>query len=171
MTPRTRSSSCASLKKRGSLKESRSHEHDLNLEETDDDEKMVEDLLYPSSPAASNSATPHFFPIHPLHSVTSPSPSSDSLRYSAASSTSVLGAQMEFSPSNSSVFATTDPFYLQQLQAAQRSSASTFFASAGRPSPQSPFVLAEQPTSSSSHAFVHRMPVSPEAEPHHLFAW
>ncbi|THH27722.1 hypothetical protein EUX98_g6465 [Antrodiella citrinella] len=168
--PRARSSSVVSLKRRGSLMEDRVSEREVYLEETDEDERMVEDLICPSSPITSHISPSHPYPSYPLQSSAAAN-SPDGSRYgSSSSSHNMLGTQMEYSPSTTSTFATTDPFFLAQLQAAQRSSAPSFFANAGRPSAQSPFALAEQGPAAGTHAFAHRIPVS-EAEPLHLFAW
>ena len=142
------------------------------MDEMDEDERMVEDLLCPSSPMASNTATPHISSGSTLPSVTPFNPTDFHKYGMVPSSCSGHGPHMELTPSSASVFTTTDPFYLAQLQATQqRPTGTSFFATAGRPSSQSPFVSAEQSNASNSHPFVHRVPVSAEAEPHHLFAW
>ncbi|KAH8074927.1 hypothetical protein BXZ70DRAFT_902737 [Cristinia sonorae] len=159
---RARSSSVASLKGRGSLMDDRTSEP--HFDDMDEDERMVEDLLCPSSPITSHPGPSHVFPT--CHQ------SGAALDFSKQTSAShAYSSQMDSTPSSSSTFAATDPFYLAQLQAAQRPVATSFFASAGRPSPHSPFVLAEQGHNPNNHTFVHRIPVSPESEPHHLFAW
>ncbi|KAF7331721.1 hypothetical protein MKEN_00051900 [Mycena kentingensis (nom. inval.)] len=88
--------------------------------EMDEDERMVEDILMPSSPVQPQS------PSTPVH--TQPFPSS---------------TQADASPS---LFAATDPFYLAQVQATQSYSVphirtSSVFAQAAFPTTQSPFFM------------------------------
>ena len=148
----------------------RPSDRDSHPDDMDEDERMVEDLLCPSSPATANAASSHFFPAHP-HQSAPPFNTSEGLKGLPASY-APHGVPLELpSPPNTSVFATTDPFYLAQLQASQQRASVSYFANAGRPSPQSPFVLTEQGPSSNSHPFAHRIPVSPDATPHQLFAW
>lgn len=114
----------------------------------EDDERMVEDLLFPSSPVAS-SATP-------AHSqATSASPAHFGM-HSRKSSLSTPYSQMHYDlpPSNHSTFASSDPFYLAQLQSLQ-SPAPSFFSQYGMPSQQSPFSKAHQFQSAHGHPFSH----------------
>lgn len=105
---------------------------DTDMEE---DEKMVEELLIPSSPVSSNSFykshTPHFStPFMPS------SPVSSSFQNNSSSSMT----QPHSDPS--SVFTSTDPFYIAQLQASQtfnNSSPQSVFSQNGHISQSSPF--------------------------------
>ncbi|ESK93555.1 hypothetical protein Moror_1561 [Moniliophthora roreri MCA 2997] len=114
---------------------------DESFRELDDaeDERMVEDILLPSSPV-------------------SPGPSSSSTPFVQHQSTRQSRSQSRSGPmaspvspgfgtdSSPSIFATTDPFYLAQLQALQshNSSPASVFTQLGRPSQQSPFVHQQQ---------------------------
>jgi len=87
--------------------------------EMEEDERMVEDLLIPTSPMSSPmSAKPH----------------------TPAKQTSV--SAYPTSP-DTSLFTTTDPFYIAQLQAAQNYGVSppSVFSQAAFPSQQSPFMI------------------------------
>ncbi|KAL1753789.1 hypothetical protein FB107DRAFT_276366 [Schizophyllum commune] len=88
-----------------------------------EDERMVEDLLLPSQHQARSppqSPVPSKpFPAFPFSSPTSP-----------------------LFPETTS-FATSDPFFLAQAQAQAAPMPSTFFAQNGRPSQQSPFLMAQ----------------------------
>ncbi|KAL0581204.1 hypothetical protein V5O48_000792 [Marasmius crinis-equi] len=105
-----------------------------NVEETVDDvedERMVEDILIPSSPtpAGPSSTFGHqpSFRTHRSHSRSTPISPPTSPSYGT----------------DSSIFTSTDPFYLAQLQAMQTHNASSptsVFSQLGRPSQQSPFV-------------------------------
>ncbi|KAJ7937422.1 hypothetical protein B0H13DRAFT_1483941, partial [Mycena leptocephala] len=90
------------------------HSHD----EMEEDERMVEDLLIPNSP----------MPVSPKQQ----SP--------AAGRTQQQSPATE---SPQSLFATTDPFYIAQLQAAQNYGVSppSVFSQAAFPSQQSPFMM------------------------------
>jgi hypothetical protein len=113
----------------------------------EDDERMVEDLLFPSSPATT--APPQF--AHPQASA-----SSHYARHSRKSSLSTPYSQMHYDipPSNNSIFATTDPFYLAQMQAAQ-TAAPSFFSQFSKQSQQSPFMKAHQFPHGHGHVFSH----------------
>ncbi|PSS32005.1 hypothetical protein PHLCEN_2v2247 [Hermanssonia centrifuga] len=100
----------------------------------DDDERMVEDLLFPSSPITS-SATPQYSSSQASH----PSPPNFNMPSRKASFTSPYSTTHYDLPPNASIFATTDPFYLAQLQAAQKPTPS-FFSQFGNPTQQSPFL-------------------------------
>lgn len=100
----------------------------------DEDERMVDEMLYPPSPVA----TRH-------HSSIDQSFHSHSFQVDRAS-------QKLYSPhandyheaSQTSSFTTTDPFYLAQLQASQAPPTASHFSFLGRPSQQSPFVAGSQ---------------------------
>ncbi len=140
---RGRSNSVASSSARG----------DESNDAMDDDDRMVEDLLFPSSPAASN-ATPAQYAQAPA------SPSHFS-RHSRQSSLSAPFSQMHYDipPANNSVFTSTDPFYIAQMQAAQNA-APSFFSQYSKTSQQSPFLKAHQFQSGHGHVFSHH----PEAQ-------
>ncbi|SJL01549.1 uncharacterized protein ARMOST_04871 [Armillaria ostoyae] len=106
-----------------------------------EDERMVEDLLLPSSPiSASHFAVPS--QSRPQHK------SQKSTGFSANSS--------------ESNFTTTDPFYMAQLQAMQYNSPPpSVFSQLGRPVQQSPFVQAQQSHPSPRDGFL----FSPSASP------
>ena len=108
---------------------------DTDMEE---DERMVEELLIPSSPVSSNSfyksSTPHFAtPFMPS------SPATSSLQNNHTFPSHSM-TQPHSDPS--SVFTSTDPFYIAQLQASQtfnNSSPQSVFSQNGHISQSSPF--------------------------------
>lgn len=125
---RRRSNSVASMSSRKEV-DDRDFEH---VDAMDEDERMVEDLLFPAPP--SSNATPSQYPSAP--------PASPTTQYTmrsrqASVSTTYPPSAYDLSPVNTSMFATTDPFYLAQLQAAQTPS---LFSQFGKPSQQSPFI-------------------------------
>lgn len=86
----------------------------------DDDERMVEELIMPSSPIPASQST--------------------SSTHSQAHLSSYFPLSVEPSSSSASVFTSTDPFYLATMQQQQQQSASTsFFAQNGRLAQNSPF--------------------------------
>ncbi|KAJ3751910.1 hypothetical protein EV360DRAFT_56150 [Lentinula raphanica] len=87
-----------------------------------EDERMVEDILVPSSPASNGYSASHSQPLAYPHS----QKSHHKGHY------------------NSSSFTATDPFYLAQLQAMQNSSAPSALSQFGMPAQQSPF-MQQQP--------------------------
>ncbi|KAJ7162615.1 hypothetical protein C8R43DRAFT_303884 [Mycena crocata] len=92
-------------------------------DEMEEDERMVEDLLIPASPMS-----PKQQPTAAVRSQqTSPS----------------YPATYQPSDTSSSLFTTTDPFYMAQLQAAQNYSVAppSVFSQAAFPSQQSPFMM------------------------------
>jgi len=98
-----------------------------DVDEMDEDEQMVEDLVTPSSPMSTSAAVPNFTISHHRRSSTS----------SHAGITH--NSYPESSPA--SLFTTTDPFYIAQLQAAQNPQpATSIFAQSGRPAQHSPFL-------------------------------
>ncbi|TFY63543.1 hypothetical protein EVG20_g6277 [Dentipellis fragilis] len=116
-----------------------------------EEEQMVEDLLV--SPTAA-------VPQRPLSQPLSP-PLSHSSRFptSHAHTTPATPHFIE-SPTQTSLFATTDPFYIAASQAAaSRSPASSFFAQHARPSFNSPFML------NASSQQQHGMAMDVEARP------
>ncbi|KDR68373.1 hypothetical protein GALMADRAFT_231333 [Galerina marginata CBS 339.88] len=120
------------------------------LDETEEDERMVEDLLIPLSAPLSDPATPS-----PQFEQELPSSSS-----SASQAHITLPYQINTNPFPSysyasdpaasspttSLFATTDPFYIAQLQAAsqQHAQSQSVFAQNGRLTQNSPFALPTQ---------------------------
>jgi hypothetical protein len=112
---------------------------DTDMEE---DERMVEELLIPSSPVSSNSfykpSTPQFStPFMPS------SPVASSQNNSTFPSThTALSSSSQSHSDPSSVFTSTDPFYIAQLQASQsfnKSSPQSVFSQNGQISQNSPF--------------------------------
>ena len=110
---RSRSNSNAGPRGR-SRKNSVVDDHSWPVDEMDEDERMVEDLLVPSSPMTSPSFT-----------YTPRSPQSYN-SYNEASS--------------GSSFTSTDPFYLAQVQASQNPQPTHSFTQSGRPAHTSPFL-------------------------------
>lgn len=85
----------------------------------DDDERMVEELIMPSSPIPASQST--------------------SLTHSQAHLSSYFPLSVEPSSSSASVFTSTDPFYLATMQQQQQSASTSFFAHNGRLAQNSPF--------------------------------
>lgn len=97
-------------------------------DEMEEDERMVEELLAPTSPA-----------------VTSPTTSWQSKPWQSNNAYAQQQrpvSQESWAPVNAdSNFASTDPFYLAQLQAeAERNRTQSLFAQAGQPNANSPFL-------------------------------
>ncbi|KAJ7283400.1 hypothetical protein C8J57DRAFT_1120892 [Mycena rebaudengoi] len=92
-----------------------------------EDERMVEDLLIPTSPMSANpsTASAHF-----------------SIPQSSTGRTQNSPPKYPSYEPTPSLFTTTDPFYIEQLQAAQNYSAAppSMFSQAAFPSQQSPFI-------------------------------
>ncbi|EMD40977.1 hypothetical protein CERSUDRAFT_91729 [Gelatoporia subvermispora B] len=129
--------------RRGTLSE----EREPGIDEMEEDEQMVEDMLS-SPPASASAATTHFSPSE-HQSSTSPAsgyPLMHMRRFSASATQEQFPSPADLSPPNSSIFTTTDPFYLAQVQATQNSQTSVF-TQAGRPSPHSPFLAHQFQTS------------------------
>lgn len=116
-----------------------------SVDNMDEDEQMVEDMLFSSSNATS----------YPASQMPPPSPTLYATRHSRKSSVSspFSNTHYDVPPANNSLFATTDPFYLAQLQAAAQNTAPpSFFSQFGNPSQQSPFLK--------GHPFAHRQNAS-----------
>ncbi|KIM83977.1 hypothetical protein PILCRDRAFT_421045 [Piloderma croceum F 1598] len=97
-----------------------------DVDEMDEDEQMVEDLVTPSSPMSTS--VPNFTISHHQRS-------------SSTSSHSGISQNSYPEPPSASLFTTTDPFYIAQLQAAQNpQQATSIFAQSGRPAQHSPFL-------------------------------
>ncbi|EPQ59692.1 hypothetical protein GLOTRDRAFT_114307 [Gloeophyllum trabeum ATCC 11539] len=131
--PHRRKSSVASLTTQRSM--------DEDITEMEEDEKMVEELLWPSSPSTSSASTSSQTSFHhaqpaSAHHQTPASPAFPQ-RNTAPSYAYTYSAEP------TSIFATQDPFYVAQMQAAQNAHAPAFFAQAGRPAAHSPFVMAQ----------------------------
>lgn len=124
-----RGSNVASMGQRKEGEEAAEHADPM-----DEDELMVEDMLFPAAPPAASHTAP---PPSPYTYAPPASPTQYTMRTRQPSaSTSYSPAAYDLSPNTTSMFATTDPFYLAQLQAAQTPS---FFSQYGMPSQQSPF--------------------------------
>jgi hypothetical protein len=120
-------------------------------DDMDEDERMVEDLLIPSSPASPPMQTPLYSGQFDFGHTQIDQSMSDNL-------------------TNSS-FATTDPFFLAQCQALEKPAQShSFFSQLGRPVQQSPFLsqgsAIAQPLAMAPHA----SPMEAHSYHHHLFA-
>ncbi|CCM03991.1 uncharacterized protein FIBRA_06147 [Fibroporia radiculosa] len=150
---RSRSSSVA-----GATQKRVADERISDLDEMDEDERMVEELLFPSASHFQDQYPPSSSPTRGYSCVVSRRSSIQHL------SPSYEYPPSELTPSNTSLFASTDPFYAAQVQAAQNPPTS-FFAQAGHPSAHSPFLLAQQLQSAYGHTYSH-----PEVDPHHMFS-
>lgn len=95
----------------------------------EEDEQMVEDMLFPSSPASASA--PQMPPPSPTYYARHPR------------KTSVSAPYYEM-PSGPSLFATTDPFYLAELARPQNPAPASFFAQFGKPTQQSAFLKGSQ---------------------------
>ncbi|KAF7354964.1 hypothetical protein MSAN_01411500 [Mycena sanguinolenta] len=112
-------------------------------DEMEEDERMVEDLLIPTSPMSSPMSAKSHTPATPQSQQTSP-------MYPASPETSL--------------FTTTDPFYIAQSQAAQHFGVSppSVFSQTAFPSQQSPFLIhsnfqphpAQNPLSLDTHSLL-----------------
>ncbi|KAJ3713863.1 hypothetical protein FB446DRAFT_757841 [Lentinula raphanica] len=105
-----------------------------------EDERMVEDILVPSSPASNGYSASHSQPLAYPHS----QKSHHKGHYSRTTSSFPPSPSFPSSVSDSSSFTATDPFYLAQLQAMQNSSAPSALSQFGMPAQQSPF-MQQQP--------------------------
>lgn len=114
-------------------------EFDNDMEE---DERMVEELLIPSSPVISNS---FYKPVNPHLSASSTPSSPMSPSFQNSHNHSISPSQsFTDSSSPSSVFTSTDPFYMAQLQASQsysNTSPQSVFSQNGHISQSSPFSI------------------------------
>ncbi|KAI0643681.1 hypothetical protein C8Q79DRAFT_148798 [Trametes meyenii] len=141
----------------------------------DEDERMVEDLLFsptsPSSPSTSFSRAP------PSASAASPAHTSAHRQRKASLSMHMIPLEHSYhelpSP-NTSLFATTDPFYLASLQGTHsHTPTSSVFAQAGRPSAHSPFAghhhhhMQSMYTGFGAHGY---QSVAPDVQTHNMFA-
>ena len=148
---RARSSSVASGTQLRGIEENKNKQ---DVDAMDEDERMVEEMLF----APSNNSFSH----PPLSSSPATYSGVLSRRPSIPHVSSTLDiAQTDLPSPNTSHFATTDPFFLAQMQASQ-APAPSFFAHAGRPSAHSPFL-------SAFGQHTHH-PVAPEVDPAHMFA-
>lgn len=130
-----------------------------DVDAMDEDERMVEEMLFASS---NNNFANNSFAYSSLPSSPATYPGMLSRRPSIPHVSSKLDtAQAELPSPNTSHFATTDPFFLAQMQASQ-APAPSFFAHAGRPSAHSPFL-------SAFGQHTHH-PIAPEVDPVHMFA-
>lgn len=115
-----------------------------DVDEMDEDEQMVEDLVTPSSPMSAGSSVSNF-------AFTQRRMSSSSASRSPAAST-----QNSY---DASLFTTTDPFYMAQLQASQNPQSNSAFAQSGRPAQHSPFLL-QHPHHQVQNPYAHPVPMS-----------
>ncbi|KDR74446.1 hypothetical protein GALMADRAFT_141483 [Galerina marginata CBS 339.88] len=126
------------------------------LDDMEEDERMVEELLIPSSPTLPSVSGSHFGNSFP----TSTSASSNSFSQNNTNNngfSSYNHVYSEPSPSsptaNGSLFTTTDPFYIAQLQASNNTApqSPSVFAQNGRLAQSSPFALPQYHTSFHAH--------------------
>ncbi|KAI1793033.1 hypothetical protein LXA43DRAFT_304579 [Ganoderma leucocontextum] len=134
----------------------------------DEDERMVEDLLTSPTSPSSPARTPQTS-VSSVHA-----PASSSAYRPRKTSLSVHMIPLDHShyelPSpNTSLFATTDPFYLASLQNGLSHAPSTsVFAQAARPAAHSPFLMHHMQYSAFGHGF---QTLPPDHQPHHnMFA-
>jgi hypothetical protein len=130
--PNRSSSIVAVRRQRQNSIDEQAYFYSRDIDESDEDERMVEDLLYPSSPVSSGP------PSTPA--------SSQFIQYGLPLSGTAGYPSSPPSPRfhSDSQFTTTDPFYLAQLQmqheqAQNPFSSSSFFSQLGKPTPHSPF--------------------------------
>ena len=117
-----------------------------DVDEMDEDEQMVEDLVTPSSPMSTS--VPNFTISHHHQ------------RSSSTSSHSGITQNSYPESSSASLFTTTDPFYIAQLQAAQNPQpATSIFAQSGRPAQHSPFLL-QHSCHQTQHTYGHAVATS-----------
>jgi len=109
-----------------------------DFDETDEDERMVEELLLPSSPMNTSQSFSSAFPINAFSNPMPSSPMSSSFQ---SSYLSVGQPQSPPCDSASSIFATSDPFYLAQLQESSKPPPQSAFSQNGRIAQNSPFAL------------------------------
>lgn len=137
---RSRSSSVTSYPRRsrqnsiGEANFNHAHQRDCDMDDMDEDERMVEELLLSTSPPS------QFAPRH-------------SHQRANSISGNITSAPIPSSPTihSDGHFATSDPFYLAQLQQLQQQQAqnpftttSSIFGQLGKPTQQSPFAQAPQ---------------------------
>ncbi|KAK7060111.1 hypothetical protein VNI00_000875 [Paramarasmius palmivorus] len=104
-----------------------------------EDERMVEDILIPSSPVTAGQTT--------TSSPFVPHQTSRQSRSRSRSGHMASPVSPGFGTESPSIFTSTDPFYIAQLQALQNHNNSTpasVFKQLGRPPQQSPFVHQQQ---------------------------
>ncbi|KAH9843745.1 uncharacterized protein C8Q71DRAFT_852266 [Rhodofomes roseus] len=149
---RARSSSAANATQLRGIDENKQ-----DVDAMDEDERMVEDMLFasPVNNGFSNPALPS-------------SPATYSGMVSRRPSVPHVSSTFDMAPAelpspNTSHFATTDPFFIAQMQAAQ-APAPSFFAHAGCPSAHSPFTLQSAFGQHAHH------PIASEVDPAHMFA-
>ncbi|OSD01787.1 hypothetical protein PYCCODRAFT_1368854 [Trametes coccinea BRFM310] len=161
--------STSSLKMRCSIDESQRESDDM-----DEDERMVEDLLF--SPASPTSPSGSFSRAPPSAApATSPTPSSALRQRKASLSMHMLPLEHshhDLPSPNTSLFATTDPFYLASLHNAHsHAPSSSVFAQAGRPAAHSPFMKHHHHMQSMYAGFGHGFQsVAPDVQSHNMFA-
>lgn len=126
-------------------------EEDMDL----DDERMVEHLLI-SSPTSPQSISRPFSQPAPPH------------RPQHRSSATFTSSSMPYEPTShlqsSSLFTTTDPFYLATVQHLHQHPSSSFFAQSARPAHNSPF-LPKSSTTSQSSISAHTMSMDVDSRP------
>ncbi|KDQ65046.1 hypothetical protein JAAARDRAFT_43849 [Jaapia argillacea MUCL 33604] len=136
-----------------------------DMDDMDEDERMVEELLWPSSPSTS-SASHNQFPFNHSHSHSHPIPSPAKHR---SPSYPHPGQQHFLIDPTPSTFTSTDPFYIAQMQAAQsNNSPQSFFSQAGRPSQHSPFLAAARGRSAVTSSAPVQIPMSVDTSAHTL---
>lgn len=145
-------------------------EYSRTNDDMEDDERMVEELLIPSSPMATY-PTPSPSAHHCMSSNFYAPPASPTYF-----TTCMYPAPPAMSEPAPSLFTSTDPFYMAQVQAAQNnysSSQQSVFAQSGCPSQGSPFIRQQQfypHNRRETHGYIHSNPPSLTLDTHTLFA-
>ncbi|KAH9894126.1 hypothetical protein C8Q73DRAFT_646326 [Cubamyces lactineus] len=163
--------STSSSKMRCSIDESPRESDDM-----EEDERMVEDLLFsPTSPASPSGSFSRAPPSSSAASASSPTPSSALRQRKASLSMHMLPLEHshhDLPSPNTSLFATTDPFYLAALQSAHTHApppSSSVFAQAGRPSAHSPFLKHHMQSMYTGFGHGYQS-VAPDVQPHNMYA-
>lgn len=141
-------------------------EYSRNSDDMEDDERMVEELLIPSSPMSIYPT-----PSHHYMSSNSYAPPGSPPYFT----TGMHSTHPPVSEQGSSLFTSTDPFYMAQAQAAQNYSSSqqSVFAQSGNPSQASPFIRQQQfyqHNRRENHGYIHPNPPSLTLDTHTFFA-
>ncbi|KAI0637683.1 hypothetical protein C8Q77DRAFT_1214734 [Trametes polyzona] len=143
-------------------------------DDMDEDERMVEDLLFsPTSPTTQSASFSRLPPSSSAAQATSPTPSSALRQRKASLSMNMIPLEHshhDLPSPNTSLFATTDPFYLASLQGAHsHAQNSSVFAQAGRPTTHSPFLKHHMQSMYTSFGHGYQS-VAPDVQTHNMFA-
>ncbi|KAF5361585.1 hypothetical protein D9757_011558 [Collybiopsis confluens] len=145
-----------------------SRRHPDEMIDDAEDERMVEEILMPSSPASTGQYPSSPFAIQQqLHSTSTPRSQNKGHWFTPPFNPGPSSVPTSPSSiSDASSFTSTDPFYLAQLQAMQAAAAPSPFSQLGRPSQHSPF-MQSQPLKDSLSGFA---PTSMSLDTHNMFA-